>query len=291
MKTSKGITLVALVITIIILIILAGVSNSLVMGDNGIATKARQGATNYQNAAKEEMSLINTLLDNVGYDETPGGGSGNPPTTYAAYSIGQEVTVGGESFYVLENSGASQSTVTLLAKYNLSNTANELGHYMQLENASYEDTKSTFSNSNYWVSDWISGTKLDLNNYSVPVTENIESSAILKAQDYASAVGATDGRLLTFEEADTLKTSYGNMIWGNANRQGEGSSNYYLFYWLGSSNDSNNNGVLMVEGSAEGTDWGFCDVGSYNGVRPVITVSKNNVILVQNEEERTILPD
>jgi flagellar basal body-associated protein FliL len=40
MKEQKGITLVALVITIIVLLILAGVSISLVMGNNGILTQA-----------------------------------------------------------------------------------------------------------------------------------------------------------------------------------------------------------------------------------------------------------
>ena len=40
-KSSKGITLVALVVTIIVLIILAGVSINLVLGDNGIITMAK----------------------------------------------------------------------------------------------------------------------------------------------------------------------------------------------------------------------------------------------------------
>ena len=40
MKSNKGITLVALVITIIVLLILAGVSISLVVGDNGVLTQA-----------------------------------------------------------------------------------------------------------------------------------------------------------------------------------------------------------------------------------------------------------
>ncbi|MBR2289121.1 MAG: hypothetical protein IJ867_00460 [Clostridia bacterium] len=40
MKSNKGITLVALVITIIVLLILAGVSISLVVGDNGVLTRA-----------------------------------------------------------------------------------------------------------------------------------------------------------------------------------------------------------------------------------------------------------
>ena len=35
------------------------------MGDNGIATKARMGATNYQNAAIEEQKAINNLSDYI----------------------------------------------------------------------------------------------------------------------------------------------------------------------------------------------------------------------------------
>ena len=41
LKQNKGITLVALVITIIVLLILAGVSISLVVGDNGVLTQAK----------------------------------------------------------------------------------------------------------------------------------------------------------------------------------------------------------------------------------------------------------
>ena len=40
-KEMKGITLVALVVTIVVLLILAGVSINLVLGDNGIITKAK----------------------------------------------------------------------------------------------------------------------------------------------------------------------------------------------------------------------------------------------------------
>ena len=41
-KTSKGITLIALVITIIVLLILAGVSIAMLTGDNGILTKSTE---------------------------------------------------------------------------------------------------------------------------------------------------------------------------------------------------------------------------------------------------------
>jgi len=58
LKQQKGITLVALVITIVVLIILAGVAISLTLGDNGIFTKAKQGRDNYMLAANEEQSEL-----------------------------------------------------------------------------------------------------------------------------------------------------------------------------------------------------------------------------------------
>ncbi len=58
-KKEKGITLIALVITIIILVILAGVSTALVIGNNGIMKKAEQASKETGIAtAKDEVTLI-----------------------------------------------------------------------------------------------------------------------------------------------------------------------------------------------------------------------------------------
>ena len=43
LKEARGITLVALVITVIILLILAGVALSLVIGENGLIKKSKEG--------------------------------------------------------------------------------------------------------------------------------------------------------------------------------------------------------------------------------------------------------
>lgn len=57
-KMQKGITLIALVITIIILLILAGVSLSLVTGTNGILGKAKTSVnTTKEASAKEQVEL------------------------------------------------------------------------------------------------------------------------------------------------------------------------------------------------------------------------------------------
>lgn len=57
-KEQKGITLVALVITIIVLLILAGVSISLVVGDQGILTRAQTAVGSTEQAtADQEIQL------------------------------------------------------------------------------------------------------------------------------------------------------------------------------------------------------------------------------------------
>ena len=54
MKNQKGITLIALVITIIVLLILAGVSIAMLTGENGILTKASGAKTTSTKAEIEE---------------------------------------------------------------------------------------------------------------------------------------------------------------------------------------------------------------------------------------------
>jgi hypothetical protein len=57
-KQDKGITLVALVITIIVLLILAGVSISLVVGDNGVMSRAQNASDNTKySQIKEAVGL------------------------------------------------------------------------------------------------------------------------------------------------------------------------------------------------------------------------------------------
>ena len=61
LKSNKAITLVALIITIIILLILAGVSLSMVLGDNGLINKAQSSVDKYQESASNEQIFLNEL--------------------------------------------------------------------------------------------------------------------------------------------------------------------------------------------------------------------------------------
>ena len=76
MKNNKGITLVALVVTIIVLIILAGISINLTLGDNGIITVAQKAKENMELAKEEEERELNELYTQL---ETGESSSGNLP--------------------------------------------------------------------------------------------------------------------------------------------------------------------------------------------------------------------
>ncbi len=64
-RREKGVTLIALVITIIILIILAGVAINTLIGDNGIITQAQRAKENTELAKIEEEKGLNHLYDEL----------------------------------------------------------------------------------------------------------------------------------------------------------------------------------------------------------------------------------
>ena len=66
-KKEKGITLVALVVTIIVLLILAGVAISLTIGQNGIFTRAQNATQKWDEASTNEAEQMNDFTDT--YDD------------------------------------------------------------------------------------------------------------------------------------------------------------------------------------------------------------------------------
>ena len=79
MKKNKGITLVALVVTIVVLLILAGVSINLVLGDNGIITKAKEAQRKSAEATQNDLIGMNELAQQLEekINGSTGSGSGN----------------------------------------------------------------------------------------------------------------------------------------------------------------------------------------------------------------------
>ncbi len=63
LKNRKGITLIALVVTIVILLILAGVSISLILDNNGIIQKSKEARKEYGQAKENEQADLNNISD------------------------------------------------------------------------------------------------------------------------------------------------------------------------------------------------------------------------------------
>ena len=118
MKEQKGITLVALVITIIVLLILAGVSIAALSGQNGILTNASEAKQQDAiGAAKDIVSMAINESINAYYDATYAGGddtkivAGKPGDTAIKFVKAQASKANGTTITV--NKDAAPATVTI----------------------------------------------------------------------------------------------------------------------------------------------------------------------------------
>ena len=77
LKSSQGITLIALVVTIVILLILSGVTINMLLGEDGIIRTAQEAKNTWEGAVANEQQEIQNLVNelnsimNGGEDETP----------------------------------------------------------------------------------------------------------------------------------------------------------------------------------------------------------------------------
>ncbi len=183
------------------------------------------------------------------------------------FDQGQLVTYKGEEFYALYDVSSIDTTMEIFAKTNLNQDATAQA------NDTYSNTKCTFSSTNYWSSLWTSGTRLNLNN----VTGYTSTDVLGRVDTYARTKGAIRGRLLTYDEANTL-SSFGDMIYGRGNTAQTNSSGLgYECYWLGSSDGSYSHFVYFVYGNSSYLLDNNYNVSNSCGVRPVLTVYKSEV--------------
>ncbi|MFR7873731.1 MAG: type II secretion system protein [Christensenellales bacterium] len=69
-KQAKGITLIALVVTIVVLLILAGVSLSLVLNNNGVISRAKEAKNRYAEEQTNDEKQLNELANGIDEMET-----------------------------------------------------------------------------------------------------------------------------------------------------------------------------------------------------------------------------
>lgn len=86
LKKKNGITLIALVVTIVVLLILAGVSINLVISNNGIISKAKDAKEKHLQAQENDTRYLNDTADWIEREVTSQGGN-NTQTSVNASTI------------------------------------------------------------------------------------------------------------------------------------------------------------------------------------------------------------
>ena len=64
-RNKRGITLIALIITVVVMLILAGVAIAAVVDGEGLFSKTRQAVDTYENAQKEEGEKIQSMINEI----------------------------------------------------------------------------------------------------------------------------------------------------------------------------------------------------------------------------------
>ena len=120
MKNNKGITLIALVVTIIVLLILAGVSIAMLTGENGILKRASDAGESTAVAnAKEKVTLaINEAITNY-YKDTYTGSETPATTLYSASKTALDklnsVVESGATITVAESKDTPKTTTVTIS--------------------------------------------------------------------------------------------------------------------------------------------------------------------------------
>ena len=293
-KESNGITLIALVITIIVLLILAGVSISMLSGDNGIlrqATNAKilTGKANIveqakldilgqiaenkgQNISKDQLKIIlNKYFENIDSLEIPNDLSDsdiklNANQTYGGYQNIALSEIYNGKFETAE-SGISYSIGDYV-------TINGEGFYV-IEDSPINQTIvkllaakniNTITNKQ---SDEASKVKFDIS------TNVYANSSIKEFVDiYVTSLGVNvvNSRLLLFEDLFTL-----GFVYGQGTIYSDNCPSFMMDYntfWLGEKFNEEDDEVWVMSGG-----WGeaFYVYEINYGIRPVIEILKSNI--------------
>ena len=181
---EKGITLIALVITIVILIILATVTLNVVLGEGGLIQRAQEGKSLTDQAQKDELKGAEEFINGV----LAGTGTTNPPeekseieeardngtpfedTTTITDDLDNSVTVPGgfniakdsgtkvEEGIVIEDDNGNQFVWIPVGEYNVSTTINSTGKLTnELSRRTFTSTGSTLVNGDDLISSYYYG--------------------------------------------------------------------------------------------------------------------------------------
>ena len=260
MKKNYGITLIALIITIIILIILAGVSINLVFGENSIINKAKKSEEMYNIAKiKEELdieiaNIFSKKLENIKREdllelENIGATLNNLdiPTrgTYKGYFFeideNYEVTI-------FDSEGEIFTNKPVIGVKELTKT----GYTLYVKN-NYFEKNVTF---NYYLNNKLVAENVKDTNFVVSGLENGKNAYVVAniegekyKSDYLYIDAISDGPILTQNDENIIVSGFNDKlssIWGT--------SNYYHAF---DGNDSTYTSTINFGGSEIGSFIGY----------------------------------
>lgn len=108
MNKTRGITLISLVVTIIVLIIIAGITINLILGDNGILKKSQFAKEDYLNAQSLEGQDLNELYAYITRDDLPQNSPENPQDVGTIVKLPDEWQV--EAVKYIKTSDGTEAT-------------------------------------------------------------------------------------------------------------------------------------------------------------------------------------
>ena len=301
---EQAITLIALVVTIVVLLILASVSISLVLGQNGLINNAKEAKNKTLEAEKTEGESLNTASDYI--KQTVGvTASGITVDDY-----GKVVTNYQEGSNVWEIFYADDNNVYLITRNNVGSRTLEIATQ---ENSGYNGTSDFDGSENFRIkypavqNGWLKaiytkneGIKYESNYNNMKCVEYLLDSSIwnekYKTERAEWAIGGPTMELLVASYSKYSKTEitikeiegtgYENTInEGLTIEKANGVYNHGFTYWLSCASNVNPNILNTVEYKEGCVNSNAYNTGEF-GIRPVICLN-SSVILKESSDGTT----
>ena len=145
---SRGITLIALVVTIVVLLILAGITITMLFGENGIIKKAQEAKEAQENATKYEKDGMSQIADDI--DDKIANNNNNGENIKVSYTTSEEsdwtttvtlnVTLEGEEELTLEQKREIAAFLCDFSSYDeiIAATGGDLDNFLSSKNLTEE---------------------------------------------------------------------------------------------------------------------------------------------------------
>ena len=307
---QSGITLVALVVTIVVLLILAGVSISLVLGQNGLIANAKEAREKTKNATDEESQLVNgTISDYIAEQVNETNASGITKDDYGKVVTNYKDGHTWEIFYadntnvylITRDNVGSQTLSTAVANgsgYNgtgdFDGSANFKTKYPAIQagwlNKTYTPAASgagtvnyTSTNPNMKATEYLLDSSVWNRKYKTEKADWAIGAPTLEM--LAASYGKYEGTTITI--ADLSGTGYAQTITGGlTTSKANELYNHYYSYWLACPGGYDNNFVRYV-GASNAYVYGGSYYDSY-GVRPVVCLNSGVTLIRKTDGTFTI---